>query len=345
MSKATIRMMATACVAVSMLALASSAHALTSPPGQPSSGPGGADYPYPNAPHVSGVGGVGGYTVYEPSPRPESAPVVVVVHGNCVLAILCRVNDVSHVGNQEALMTHLAKKGNVVIYPRYQASSNSPDPTVQVQTAIDGVADALDYLETQPGHTAPDRSRFGIWGQSRGGWVGANMAALLQAAGLPHPDYLAAFTPAEDTESGIPQEDWSTIPSDMYLLSVVGEDDVIAGEGQSRWGAGIIFNDTTTIPLSNKDYVRVNSDTFGTPDLISDHNFPNDNEVDSLDYYVSWKLVGALRDCTGYGTHCDYALGGTSNQEGVGSWSDGTPVEKLCATDDTTETWSQSCSH
>lgn len=327
------------------VAAATPAYAAITPPGQPASGPGGWDYTHPGTPHVSGAGGVGGYTVYEPNPRPASAPVVVVTHGNCVFAFTCDVNDVSNVLKLGPLMTHLAKKGNVVIFPRYQSSSNNPAPTLQVQAAIDGVAGALDYLQTTPGRTLPDTGRFGLWGHSRGGWISANMAALLESQGLPHPDYLVAIAPGEDTESGIPKGDWSTIPSDMKLLAVVAEDDTLAGEGEARYGAGKIFNETTTIGLAGKDYVRVNTDTYGRPDLVADHSFVDDSPVNAFDYYVSWKFPEAMRDCTGYGTNCDYALGGTANQENVGSWSDGTPVEKLCVTDDTAESWAQSCAH
>jgi len=330
---------------IGTLVAASHAQAIVRPPGQPASGPGSSSYPYPNAPFVSGVGAVGGYTVYEPNPRPASAPVVVVIHGNCVFAITCDVSNVSNVIKLEALMTHLAKKGNVVIFPRYQASSNVPDPTLQVQSAIDGVSAALTYLETTPGHTLPDRTRFGIWGHSRGGWIGTNMTALLQAQGLPHPDYMIAMAPGESSESGIPQENWATIPSDMKLLAVVGEDDTLAGEGQARYGAGIVFNETTTIGLADKDYVRMNTDTLGTPDLIADHSFVDNSPVDALDYFVAWKLPDAMRDCTGYGANCSYAMGGGADQENVGTWSNGTPVKKLCVTDDTTETWTQSCAH
>jgi hypothetical protein len=58
-----------------------------------------------------------------------------------------------------------------------------------------------------------------------------------------------------------------------------------------------------------------------------------------------WKFPDALRNCTGYGTFCDYALGDTANQENIGNWSDGTPAKKLCSTDVISETWSESCAH
>lgn len=325
---------------------AGQAQAAITPPGQPTSGPGSSAYSNTGTPFVSGLGGVGGYTVYEPNPRPASpAPVVVVIHGNCVTAIICQVNNVSAVVKLGALMTHLAKKGNVVIFPRYQSASNTPAPTVQVQTAINGVSGALNYLETTPGRTLPDRTRFGIWGHSRGGWIGTNMSALLVGQGLPHPDYMVAMAPGEDTESGIPKGNWATIPSDMKLLAVVAQDDTLAGEGEARYGAGKIFNETTTIGLADKDYVRVNTDTYGSPDLIADHSFVDDSPVNALDYFVAWKFPDAMRDCTGFGTNCSYALGGGANQENVGNWSNGTAVKKLCVTDNTAETWTQSCAH
>jgi dienelactone hydrolase len=341
--QSTLRPLAAAITAA--LALAAPAGAAT-PPGQPASGPGSSSYPYPSAPFVNGVAGTtttGGWTTFEPNPRPASAPIVVLIHGNCVVAYTgpCATNP-TNVGMNAGLATHLAKKGNVVILPRYQVASNYPAPATQVQKALDGISAALTYLDGT-GHTHGDRTRFGVVGHSRGGWVGANAVALLQAQGLPHPDYLVAFEPGESTESGIPQGNWSTVPSDMDLLTTVGDDDTISGEGTSRYGAGIVFNGMTTVPTAQKDYVRVRSDSHGSPALDANHDYILDGTVNAMDWYAGYKLVDAMRDCTGYGTNCAYALGNTSQQRGMGLWSDGVPVKELCIDDVPGESWSIAC--
>ncbi len=321
------------------------------PPGQPTSGPGGSDYPHPDEPFVSGMAGVGGYTIYEPNPRPEQAPVIVLVHGNCVSPSGCNVDDVSDLIGAEDLADHLARQGNIVVFTRHQAASDTPLPWEQTQTVLDSIALALEALEADPYATQPDRDRFGLWGHSRGGYLAVNAAALLEDAGLPHPDYVVAVAPGEDTNSGIPMEDWLQIPNDMKLLVVVAEDDELAGEGGLRFGGGKIWNATPQIPLENKDYIRVRSDRFGEPDLLADHSFVlgatqsplSEGVIDAMDFFATWKLVDAVRDCTGFGQNCEYALGDTPEQRHLGLWSNGMPVKELCVTDDPSEPFEDSC--
>ena len=152
-----------------------------------------------------------------------------------------------------------------------------------------------------------------------------------------------AFEPGESTESGIPQTNWSTVPSDMDLLTTVGDNDTISGENASRYGAGIIFSGMTTVPNSQKDYIRIRSDSHGSPSLTANHDFILDGTVDAMDWYAGYKLVDAMRDCTGYGTNCSYALGNTANQRSMGLWSDGVHAKELCIDDVPGESWSIAC--
>lgn len=329
-----------------LVATASIAMASPTPPTQPTSGPGSSDYPYTGAPFISGQGGIGGWTIAEPNPRPTTAtPVIVVIHGNCLVPIACDVNDVSNLGRYETLVLHLAKKGNVVIYPRFQSATNKPKPDQQTQKTLDGIAGAIDELQNTSGATPLDLDSVGVVGHSRGGWIGANVVALMEDQGLPHPDYFISIAPTNESGSSIPKEDWSGVPSDMLLIAAVGEDDTTTGEGTGSWGAGEIYDDMTTVSSSNKDYVRVRSDAYGSPALDADHNYAGDQVVDAMDWFMVFKLIDAHRDCTALGTNCSYTQGDTANQRHMGLWSDSTPVNELCVTDDPSESWAASCAN
>lgn len=313
------------------------------PPKQPLRGPGGSDYTYPGDPIVSGVPGVGGYTIYEPNPRPlNPAPVVVFLHGNIPLEQFSDVDDIEDVAGSGDLMAHLAKKGNIVIYPRYQSSSRTPDPTLQTQTVLDSISAALADLKGNTESSEPDEENFGLIGHSRGGWLAINAAALCEPSGLPEPDYVLAYEPGEDTHSGIPQTDWTGLPADMKLLVVIGEDDDFAGEYAYRYGGKKIWEGTTgIIPDEQRNFIKVQSDYRGFPALKADHSIPvttnpplNNAVLDAMDYYAVWKLADALIGCTGNGSFCDYCLGNTWKQRYMGLWSDGRPVKPLIVTAD-----------
>ncbi len=84
---------------------------LAIPPPQPASGPGGADYTYGAVKSSTYVSGAAQYWIYEPaSPTPVSAPVIVFNHGW----------SAEYPQYYGAWINHLVKKGNIVIYPRYQ---------------------------------------------------------------------------------------------------------------------------------------------------------------------------------------------------------------------------------
>lgn len=54
---------------------------------------------------------------------------------------------------------------------------------------------------------------------------------------------------------------------------------------------------------------------------------------DALDFYGTWKLFDGLTDAAFYGRNRSFALGQTPEQRFMGTWSDGTPVKELIATD------------
>ena len=66
----------------------------------------------------SGGSGSDAFFVFEPArPRPERAPLAIVMHGYF---------EYSGYDQMSALIRHTVRKGNVVIYPRWQTGASSP---------------------------------------------------------------------------------------------------------------------------------------------------------------------------------------------------------------------------
>ncbi|HEU4390504.1 MAG TPA: alpha/beta hydrolase, partial [Blastocatellia bacterium] len=112
--------------------LASQSHA----PAQPPTGPGGAEYRHARV--VKSVHGSGDtqYWLYEPAdPKPDRAPLVVFNHGWS--AMNPRVYG--------AWIEHIVRRGNIVVYTRYQADLRTP-PASFARNAISAVKSALNLL-------------------------------------------------------------------------------------------------------------------------------------------------------------------------------------------------------
>lgn len=301
------------------------------PPPQPTSGPGGADYAH-EAVHVSSYAlGNLRYWIFEPEqPRPAKAPVVVFFHGWGAM----------DPRPYRAWIDHLVRRGNIVVYPRYQ-SSVLTSPKLFTANALTATKAALQRLESDA-HVRPDALRLAATGHSVGGLLAANFAARAAAEGLPQPRAVMSVQPGRSwgpEPLTVPLDDLSAVASDTLLLVVVGDVDEITGDIDSRR----IFRETTRVPAANKNYVILQSDRYGQPPLIAHHLAPLaralDSEgngemlggfsVDALDFYGTWKLLDGLCDAAFFGRNREYALGGGAAQRFMGVWSDGTLVREL----------------
>lgn len=288
------------------------------PPDQPTSGPGGSEYIHNQVDEYRYKWGAREYWIFEPSdPKPESAPLIVFNHG--WLAI--------HPIAYRAWIDHIVKRGNIVVYPRYQRGAMSNFNT----NAINAVKDALITLESG-NHVRPQLDKFAIVGHSLGGGITASMAAQAEDAGLPIPKAIMPIQPAFPffMAAGL-----SKISDETLMLVVVGKDDHLVGSNSAK----IIFKNTPQIPLSQKDFVIQVTDNYGSPGLVGDHLAPvcikkySVNTVDAMDYYSTWKLFDGLIEYAFYGINMEYCLGNTPEQRHMGLWSDGTPVKELIVTD------------
>jgi len=229
------------------------------PPAQPASGPGGADYAHRSvSTSIHGFGDLQ-YYLFEPdNPKPQTAPLIVFTHG------YGGTNPASY----GAWIEHIVRRGNIVIYPKYQSLTSMIGGSFRyTSNCISSVQDALEVLKTA-GHVKPDLDKFATVGHSYGGILTVNIAALAQKSGLPAPRAVMSVQPG--VTPAMPLEDLSLIPSDALLIVVVGDRDLVVGNKDAKK----IFRLTRQIPLENKDYIIMVSDTHGTPRLSADHFAP-----------------------------------------------------------------------
>lgn len=344
-----------------LLALSLTAFAQTAtPPTQPATGPGGKQYAHARVTKNRYGTGDQEYWIFEPdTPKPATAPVVVFLHG------WGGMNPLYY----GAWLDHLVKRGNIVVYPRYQATLLTPLKDFLPNT-MGALKDAVTRLQTERGHVKPDLNKFAVVGHSMGGLLSANVAAHAKEEKLPQMRAVMAVEPGI-TEAPINARlaDLRKIPAETLLLAVAGDQDTLVRDTDAKR----IYYESTEVSEANKDFVMIITDTHGTPSLQASHRMPtamdrsydngegasggpagpervgnsssrqngNANEsrrmetmlVNALDYYGTWKLFDALCDAAFYGKNREYALGNTTQQRFMGRWSDGVPVKELKVTD------------
>lgn len=352
------RMFVTAVLSVTLvvcsLTIASSQTA--TPPVQPQTGPGGKQYLHAGV--TKNRYGTGGkeYWIFEPdSPKPRTAPVIVFLHG------WGGMNPLYY----GAWLDHLVKRGNIVIYPRYQSNLLTPISDFLPNT-LHAVKDAVERLRTEPGHVSADLSKFATVGHSLGGLLAANVAALASESSLPRVVAVMSVEPGiTEAPINVPLADLKKIPPETLLLAVAGDQDTLVRD----YDAKRIYYESTRVPEKNKDFVMLMTDTHGRPALQASHRAPTAHDenydngegvgggpaassnrvgdarqnsqrarldtmmVNALDYYGTWKLLDGLTDAAFFGKNREYALGNTPQQRFMGRWSDGTPVKELKVTD------------
>jgi len=276
------------------------------------------------------------YVLFEPAdPTPDRAPVVVFLHGWLAM----------NPGIYGAWLEHLARRGNIVVYPRFMEPET---PTLNyLPNALDAIADAFDVLASSSTHIKADRSRFGLMGHSTGGVLSAQIAAMARGRGLPEPKAVIAVTPGELLRSRGPK--LSEIPATALLVVIATEHDVVIGDGRARQ----IYREATSIPFSRKKFVLFRTDLRGRPIFWADHLAPTaslaafDNgdgpfhdfqmfqgATNALDREGFWKVADLTLAAAFSGRSLDEATHRGEAFLGLGYWSDGRPVLAPIVTDD-----------
>lgn len=312
-------------------------------PPQPSDGPGGAAYVHDGVRFSDQAGTAEGYWLFEPeSPSPDSAPVVVFLHGYGA------INPMIYGG----WVSHIVRQGNIVIYPRYQQSLLSPGSEAFAGNAAKGILDALAELG-EGSHVRPQQGPLVLVGHSYGGAIAANLGVRFTELGIPQPKGLLLCAPGTGPLKGGRLDSYEDMPADTRLLIMVSVDDQVVGDELGR----LIFE--TAVHTPHRNLLRQFPDEHGEPAVTAGHNecyaldarFDADihnlsyyralriAKNDALDYYGYWKLLDALLSCVRSDEYCDTAFGDTPAQRSLGQWSDGEPVkglEVLLPAEDTT---------
>jgi dienelactone hydrolase len=266
------------------------------------------------------------YWLFTPAnPVPAKAPVVIFNHGwSCI-----------EPSNYLGWIIHLARKGNIVIYPRWQVKAGAMNGSEFLPNATTAVKRALKRL-TDYGPCQADRQQVAVMGHSIGGTLSADMAATAATYNIPQAKAVFSVEPGTiSTATGVPHgddvtvADFSKIPAGVLLVALVGEDDEVVPDTMARR----IHDESTAIGTVNKDYLIVRTDNHGSPVLEADHEFPlaagDRSNCNALDYYALWKIGDALEDAAFRGTHRAYCLGNTAKQRYMGKWADGVQVKQL----------------
>ena len=115
------------------------------PPTQPETGPGGSEYVCDSVWFQDFSKKQDGYWLFEPmEPKPDSANLIVFVHGY---------------GGYNPMIygqwiRHLVRKGNIVVYPRYQKNILRPRPKKFSRNVSRAIRDALAEMKND-GHVKP----------------------------------------------------------------------------------------------------------------------------------------------------------------------------------------------
>lgn len=315
---------ATALAAVAMTNAPVSAQTAMQP-AQPASGPGGADYSHADVRVTAGGFGFNAYYVFEPiSPKPASAPLVIITHGYF---------ETSGYDTMKDLITHTVRKGNVVVYPRYQDTILTPclgylvNPEGCISSALKGIRDGIALLQSSPDRVQPQLDKTSYFGFSFGGIITANLTNRWASLGLPQPRVIFLDDPHDGDGSNLEHTldaSMSGIPSSTLVQCHSGSESVSA-----TGGCNAFFPRLTHIPISGKNLVETFADSHGSPTLSSAHGVSKSQPTDAYDWYFVWKSFDAMRDCAFSGANCQYGLGDTPEHRFNGLWSDGVPIHPL----------------
>lgn len=303
-------------------------------PDQPLSGPGGRNYPHDGIRVTDRADQADGFWLFEPAdPAPDSAHVVIFLHGYGA------INPMVY----GSWLEHLARKGNTIIYPRYQKKIFPPGTRHFADRAVTGIQNALDTLR-KDNHVSPITRHFSIVGHSYGGALAANLTANYQEYKIPQPMAILLCSPGTGPFKGAVLDSYENIPVETKMLVMVSEKDKTVGD---KLGKKIFATAKNTIDkhlikqLEDRRYkdrnIRAGHNESYSIDAKLDigkrtivtRRAGKVSRLDAVDYFGYWKLLDALHSCTRNDNYCNYAIGNTFEQSFMGYWSDGMPVKPL----------------
>jgi pimeloyl-ACP methyl ester carboxylesterase len=304
-------------------------------PAQPATGYGGLASTYSSIVTFNCDDGATGYMLFTPaSPHAATLPLVVFDHG------FGEWNPLRY----GRWIEHMVKRGNIVIFPRYQKDEYVTPSTSFTPNAVTGILRAIDTIQHHPTWTQPDLSKVFYVGHSYGGLISANLATKYASYAIPKPKGILMACPGYGSYPGGQLSSYAGMDSSIFVLDIFERNDNVVDSTFALQ----VFNQTTAVPYAHKNLVIHFADSTGTPHITSTHGESScidstlDNGdrgivmsqasyayTDATDFYCYWKLFDALEDCALNGNGCTTAFGDTYAQEYMGLWSNGVPVRPL----------------
>ncbi len=299
---------------------------------QPPTGPGSATYQHDSVLFHNYAEDEDGFWLFEPAlPTPKKTNLIVFIHGY---------------GGYNPMIygqwiKHLVRKGNTVIYPRYQKTVFAPGPNKFSPNVVTGIRNAIKTIELSSTHIPTNSEELCIVGHSYGGILGAEITVNWEKYAIPKPKGIFLCAPGTGPFKAAKLDDYAAMPKDVKLLVMVNENDYIVGD---EMGVKIF---ETAINTPYRNLIRQSSDVDN--DISAGHNetYCVDEAFDSghlnytakkalritktnaVDYYGYWKLFDGLIDCSRTGKNCEYAFGNTTQQRNLGIVSEGSEVTEL----------------
>jgi dienelactone hydrolase len=249
--------------------LAAAGAQAATPPKQPEQGPGGADYKLSEVTkRAVGTASAGTYVFHGAGTPAEPRPVVVFFHS------WGAVNPALYGGWIE----HLARKGHLVLFPRFQEVNRSR-PADASGLAASLIKSALDALASDES-AKPDLKRIAFIGHSAGVPIALNVAAAAGAGEIPAPRLVFGLMPggiaSTEKERGIVLQDLSTIDPATLLITMSGDRDYLPSDRASRR----ILQEASAVPASRKLFMRASSDDHGFPAVTATLASPGSPKAD-----------------------------------------------------------------
>lgn len=211
-----------------------------------------------------------------------------------------------------ALIRHTVRKGNVVIYPRWQTDILVPCPGPLhiepcMRSAVEGIHGALDYLKSDPSRVQPELDRVSYFGFSFGGILTANMLNRWESLDLPRPRAMFLDDPhdggfAGDGEPALDDE-LTGIPSDILVQCHSGANGVMSEQDKQDSSCNALFPKLSRIPTANKSLVMSHTDTHGQPELSSMHGVSDGSSTPTADS-GEWSTPTTTTSSGRSGTRC-----------------------------------------
>ena len=268
-----------------------------------------------------------------------------------------------------ALIDHLAREGNVVIFPVYQESDTT---SPQIVSANAAAAQRTALAELKGHNLEPDLQRIVYFGYSMGTAISLRLTAQAAQEHLPQPQALVFAAPGDsyhvakgaDAKSIWP--DLHALPATLPIAIVTGQDDTAIGLPTGRKLAGELCSVTRpdrrvllVLPSDEHAGKKVNAQhgSPGAPDSRYDFDlktpaaeipkhiagregFEESASLNPLDFYGYWRVLDAILDSLAKApsTSPKYVppvtvFRATPEQTYLGNWPDGTPFRQVIVED------------